>query len=695
MASYVKGQINGLAADLLNTSRDTSFERASFRKDDAWVRQSFIVGTGGSGAPLLEPTDLANRHFSSAAFKYTDSSLGGNHCINPPPQFTRYADIRDKGLLPDAVDTTVNYHGGPLGQGMYYSEAIDDKNQIIHLRFGVPSYNSLTQFFTGFYNSGAATLARTGRVDSSFFEKFLGVAMAIVEAAILPLTIIPIMFMQIAAAVRYFLKIPASKFYYLKATMPVYWQTVSTMVNQLSVNMGLSTWMSPSAYESFVGGPMRVDNMDKNIFSQLFPDFNPNGTLDIYAIANRSKMLESRHRAYLVKQLSQKGADGWYGKVKKVYDEKLGIQQADPDENSPRTMKSIWERWVGAPELAKGDNNGEVEQDPRKGPDVSGLSPEQAKQVLESPYEPQVSDGFFKFFMANKSDGADWASFRVDYTGPVQESFSNSTSPSAMAQKVNSASAAARDIKIDMAGGNIDPLGIVNSVLSGVGSVLQSAADSVGLGGLAAFAGNCFVDIPDHWESHQAQLPRSTYTIQLVSPYGNPVSQLFNLYVPLCMLLAGTLPLMTGKQSYTSPFLCEIYDRGRCINRLGVIDSLSITRGTGNFGFNTEGKTMALDISFSVKDLSTIMAMPIQQGFSLSLTEGIFDSENAFTDYLMALSGMSLRDANDRLPILKRQLDTKMANWSTYWSASRLAMDLGAMTPDILTGLFTTGTDKK
>ena len=54
--------------------------------------------------------------------------------------------------------------------------------------------------------------------------------------------------------------------------------------------------------------------------------------------------------------------------------------------------------------------------------------------------------------------------------------------------------------------------------------------------------------------------------------------------VPLSMLLAGALPKSTGKHSYDAPFLVEIYDKGKAQTRLGIIDSISITRGVGRLG---------------------------------------------------------------------------------------------------------------
>jgi hypothetical protein len=142
---------------------------------------------------------------------------------------------------------------------------------------------------------------------------------------------------------------------------------------------------------------------------------------------------------------------------------------------------------------------------------------------------------------------------------------------------------------------------------------------------MASLGGSAFVDIPKHWTSASAELGRSTYTVQLRSAYGNPVSQLMNLYLPLAMLLAGALPLATGPQSYTSPFICELYDRGRRQVRLGIIDSLQITRGVGNLGFDDQGNAMGIDVSFSVLDLSNLIYLPISQGLMSSAAQQLGD----------------------------------------------------------------------
>jgi hypothetical protein len=693
----------GSSSDYLNYESVEERVVDNYRRDASWVRTSFIAPyskNADTGTPNMDPVDVVNMTFSTANFKFWNTSLGGHPAINPLPQLTRYADIKVKSLMADAADITpVQQTSQSLGLGRYYSEAFDDHFQIIHFRFGVASYNSLIQFFTGFYNSSAGSLARTGRVDKSFLDHFLNFGANLIAVAIFPLAFIPIIFIFAGQAVRYLLKIPASKFYYLKPTMPAYWTAVQTMFNQLCVNRGLVTYTNGKQFESFIGEQLKFSNLDSAVFNQLYPEFSTDGVLDVKAVATRHKRLELRHRKMLLEQLSKPGPDGWFGKVQTVYQENLGVQQVNAEESLTMRMVGMWNKFL-EPALysktgADSKEDGLVEKDLRRGPDVSGMDVATAMQTLKGKWEGKADDSVWKYFLASADDGHQWASFRVKYTGPVSESFTNSYAPSAMAQKLNAGSASKRDLSIDLAGGNIDPWGIAQTILNGVGTVLATTADILHVSGLAAFAGNAFVDIPDHWDNSSSQLASTSYTIELRTPYNNLIGQMLHIYMPLCMLLCGALPLMTGKQSHTSPFLCELYDRGRSITRLGQIQRISISRGTGNVGWNKDAICQGIDVTFEVKDLSTVMAIPIQQGASMFPLDGIFDEQNTYTDVLMAWSGLSLRDVNDRMPILKRQIDTKIANIKSTFTMSRLMMDLGDSSIGALASMFMSGTPKK
>ena len=666
-------------------------------RDDQWSRQSFITGTKNwinksfVTTVNLEESDELNKNYSSAYFKFTDSSLGGNFCINPPAQFTRYADIRDSVInSSEGKYTSLEYKTGYGGMGRYYSEAIDDNSQVIHMRFGVPQYNSLTQFFVGggFFNSHASNMARTGRVDSNIIETFFKAAESVLLVAMLPLLIIPIAIMGLGAAIRYFAKWPDSKFYYLKPAMPLYWKAVSNMVNQIGANKGIINYAGRVAQgDKLINEKYMFSDDQFSVMNSIFPGMSKSGMIDVYYIATRSKVIETEHRVLLQKMYEAYNEPGnedpakWFGIVKSYSDGVAGLtNDTVGGRRTKNTLESLVSRYIIEPLWGKSD--------PKKDSDTSGLelgirqASEKQPQVEGASYKvrPETEsflESTFKASVANLAEGADWASFRVDYTGPTGESFQNTIGESTLAQKINDVSNTARNIKINFADGNIDSLGITKTIYDGLGAIVQGTANLLQIGGLAAFAGNAIVDIPKHWESASAILPRASYTLTLISPYGNPISQLFSIYMPLCMLLAGALPLATGKQSYTAPFLCELYDRGRSITRLGIIEQMSIQRGTANLGFNNQGEAMAIDVTFSIVDMSTILTMPISQGFSIfNPFEGLFDGENSFADYMMTLSSLSLRDSEQRLPILEKRIKHKVANIQQMFTPSSIGMKM-------------------
>ena len=197
---------------------------------------------------------------------------------------------------------------------------------------------------------------------------------------------------------------------------------------------------------------------------------------------------------------------------------------------------------------------------------------------------------------------------------------------------------------------------------------------TMGMSNLAlGLGGSGFIDIPKHWQSSTAQLPRSSYTMKLISPYGNAISQIQNIYIPLCMILAGTLPIATGKQSYTSPFICQLFDRGRCQIRLGMIESLQITRGTSNLAFDLNGNALALDVTFTVVDLSSIMYMPLTTG-TLGGVDMTMDEDNILMDYFAVLAGQDLYTqiydmSKAKLNIARQLMKVGKLTSAAYWSS--------------------------
>ena len=527
----------------------------------------------------------------------------------------------------DEYEEVIAQYNQSKGMGRFYSEAIDDNAQLIHMRFGVPEFNSLTSFFSRMYNTEAGKMANTGSSTGVLFTigKFAG---SLISVPLVP-------FVYAGRVIRFLLNKPYSKFYYLKPTMPLYWSAVNNLVNALAINMGLA----PSAFvNSFfsgkeVGNVRAAGDMSPSAltpeqvaqFNKILPAiFRDDGGIDVRAVATRATRIQNRIEEYRAQSLM-------------AVTDRLGLKII---------AKELRRQQIKDPGTSKiADHIGAY----HKTTIATGNQADPNKQDPIGEWEA----GFFDFLKAEFRDGSSWITLRVDSTGAVSESFSSQIGESALASKVNGASAAARDATFSFAGGNIgDDLisGTIESIIGGVKDFISGVAEGVGMSGLAVMAGKAFVDIPQVWQGSSAELPSSSYNIQLRSPYGNKMSIFLNIYLPMCYLLAAALPISTGKSSYTSPFLLELYDQGKNQIRLGIIDSLSITRGAGNLGWSVDNLPTGVDISFTVRDLSSVMHMPLPDNL------GTFDDDSAFTDYIGTLGALSLNDQTLSSHRLKRNL---------------------------------------
>lgn len=635
---------------------------ASFT-DHHWIRQSFMLPKWA-----VTNQDEIRRVLTDTSYKFTDTTLGGSFAINPPPQFTRHADLK-----------VPSRYANSKGMGRYYSEAIDDNGQYVHMRFGVPQFNSLTNFFFNFYNPKASSLARTGRANSAFYN--VGRALGFVVT--LPLQ--PIIWL--GSAVRFLSRKPVSRFYYLKPAMPLYWGAVNTIANQLAVNMGLIPRVMTNDEQVMMGDEeISANENDSSSFHDLLPGiYRKDGGIDIYAVATRAQRLAHQNRQNLQRAVEEAGGNNGVRSLREAMREYS--RDTLSTDRGPRDYNDYLKEFTEIDGYSNPSGDGD------EGQEHTGDRFEQM-------------DNFTDFAIAELQDGAQFVTFRVDNAGPVSESFTNTVGESELAGKINSLSSQARTARFSFADGNIGDGMISGAVQSAVGAVrdtLRGVLEGVQLGGLMALAGNAFVDIPKVWESSTANLPSSSYTIELRSPYGNKMSRYMNLMVPLSMILAAALPLSTGKQTYTSPFLMELYSKGRNQIRLGMIENLSITRGTGNVGWTKDHEPLGIDISFTVVDMSTVMHMPIAPQFgavgaaamaagdaiggaigavagnaeagaeigattAAAFSKSTFDDDNAFTDYLATLGSLSLADQIYPTNKLKLNLTRRMAAWEQWKS---------------------------
>ena len=622
-------------------------------KNANWITQAFFVPTraGGAGQQLSNP-------FTTAAMKFYDTTPGGNKSINPKSQFTRYCDPRKPSL---AI--------GSKGMGSYYSAAYDDNATRISLRFGVPKYNSLSSFISGYHDAGLAHLVNTGEAKSGIFSAY-GIGKALATLYTLPLQAYFGLSYLYTRTTSFLEGRPYSKFYYMQPTMPLYWSAANTLLNQLAVDMGLvhgytaSDLSGTNATGKPDGGLSDNDRTRLNaILPDVFKDADDNSVIDLKAISSRAQRLQNQYQEAMESIANNTSLDA-ESFAKKVQ-EKLTINSLSGSNTKSVDLETYMKAYQNSP-------MGETTATDETVSETEAQDTENKETTIRLK-EP----GLKSLLRAELREGSAFITYEVDYNGSIGESFSNSTKESAISSTINSASSTARDTYVNFAGGNLGDGLISSAVESTVGMVadfITGAASAVGLGGLASLGGSAFVDIPDVWDQATAELPTESYKIRLSTPYGNKMSIFMKIYLPLIGLLAGALPRSTGKASYSSPFLCSLHSQGRNDIKMGIIDSIQIERGVSNIGFSGQGLPTAVDVTISIKSLDKIMHVPVTDSLLDTVTSfSHFDEDSALTTYISTLAGMDLYDQFYLAPRLSRAWAKTSADWSSFTSPSYFA----------------------
>jgi len=156
-----------------------------------------------------------------------------------------------------------------------------------------------------------------------------------------------------------------------------------------------------------------------------------------------------------------------------------------------------------------------------------------------------------------------------------------------------------------------------------------------------------------------------------------------NIYIPLAAILAGALPRAAGPSAYTAPFLCSMFLRGYQHINLGMITSLTITRGTANLPFNRQRRPLAIDVTFTVTDFSKIIAVPTQTDIT-SPTNIMFADDAPLNRYIAAMCGRNAFTALNFLPKMKIKLSRMVDQGSELLSPAYWGVRIGDTFPTII-----------
>lgn len=621
-------------------------------KEDILFRTQNLTGIDGVNNIGIHNPESINSSYVSSVFGldgdtntltmldkayYQDTRVGSNDALNCLWQFNRDDDILHN------VSVVSTHSGTKIGLSRVYSNTTQTNQQIAYFTFGVPYYSSILHFHKNAFDEKLITINQQG-YDSDEGSRKLGELFGEGLVLLVAIRILPFkLFYEISKKSANNYKI--NRFYELRGRMQLYYKYVDSMLAHWLVASGL------------YGNNLSIVGLSDKLVA------DPN-CLPLALRLTGASIWE------IVARKAVNAGVYIYDKKKraKIIEESLYGVKATPlryrAEKDSRIKFSAEELASGMDSVANNTLYSNAEQSM-----YAGTASDQ-----ESLYEQQVMSDTAQFYtnkinklgfthkdetLAYEDDHGSWQTvfaksalgatqfigFRVDKSTDASESFSNSTSPSAFAENFNAKvkEVASQSIDMGIKGASADDSwvgSLVEDIKSiGVG-ILEGlkAIDFIGLTDLAnAVMTGAFIDIPEQYSGSDFNKSHSL-SFQLRSPYGDKVSIYQSIIVPLFCILAGALPRAGGANSYVQPFLCRVYCKGMFAIPMGIIDSISIKRGDSEFGWTYDNIPTCVDVNISIKDMSPIMYMMIND----AAFSDILGSDSAFNEYLLTLSGVGL-----------------------------------------------------
>jgi hypothetical protein len=610
--------------------------------DRDWIENAFIVSIG-----KLQDAGRANAFFTYADRMLTDSSVGGSIEINPEYQFTRYADVprqgRDFTNAPDGEFGPVDYNmsiknksvkGYAIGNGRYYSGAIAINRETLILEFGVPKFRSMLSYYTRASDRQKSIIANEGR-DPMFYEvgQLLGYAGQILTLNVVTVLVYAGMFEAKALGGN-----SDNRYYTLKPTMPDYWASVSALTTYMATERGvLLPGLTDKGTKERIGMPLKINQGMLNDLHDIMPEVFTNlNYIDVFAIAQRSQVKVNRQ---ILKEMAT-FKEGRFTKnqVMGALNTKTG--KLEDDVNYEAYLKK--QKEVGFFSSDTKDDKELPEAESAEGDFNLYTIPDKLWTYLKLPIEyasSYISD-LGENTLASMKDGGMTVALSVEYVTSTSISFTNTTKEIPAKERLNSVGGVARDLRFNFSGGNfIDDT--LNDITNAVGDVASGALDSVTFGlsnVIKTLMDGGYMNFPKMYDNSTVSLPSIMYKIVVAPPYNNPVSKILDMDLVLSVILAGMLPQSVGAGTYTSPRLCKAFMRGKQNIDLGMITECTIRTGINNVAYSVDGKTLGLEITFTVSDFNEYFSAPVKSSMLGAFEIGL-DENNPLNKYLSTLAG--------------------------------------------------------
>jgi len=604
---------------------------------------------------------VANRFFTVGDIIFGNTTPGYSRSINPLPQFSRYADIRTTGQMYDGgnnhrVSITADGDGSErkYGLGAYYADVYAKNEQILYLELGVPKFASLFSTLRRLIDRRELLMATNGTDTAAYdFGHAIGTGVAIVY--------FPVFWLAskiLGIADKIIFGDADLSYYTVKPTMHTYWGSVNAILTEMAVELGLLSIKPNRVDNSRVGVPLTLDKEMVSALKKYYPaiisgDDDGVAYFDVFKLANstlknrlteltiikkleeldnKSQLSDSQRdeiRSILNKTpTNSQYTDTFLSVFNSLFKDKYGVTntQADPRQaknSTPDTIEDISDT------ISNDDGT------------YKASSGEKDGGKTNNDFGIWLND-ISKYMASDFGGGAKWLALTVEKTGSTTTTFSNSSSDIAITSAINGLSKGIQNARFSTAGGNIlgDSITSLLSDIKNIGFGMLDGA-TLGLSNLVnGLISGGMVDFGKKWDGSSVSLPTHSFKLHMSKTSNHPLAKIMGDYLPIACLLAAALPKKVGNMSYTSPYIMSAFLAGVTNIRVGMIDSLTITAGTGNLARSRSGVPLDFEVEFSIVDLSALVAAPIPTSVN-PINIRMSDSD-PLSLYIRSITGSSL-----------------------------------------------------
>ena len=584
----------------------------------------------------------ANPYVSLGRTYFKDTRLGANDAINCIWQFNR-----DDDIVHPLMYSEPNRPG--IGEGRVYAATTETNQSIAWFSFGIPRFTDMSEFFLRSFDKDLIAANNRGFVSGKSFMSLFGELLGSTVVA-LPLWAIS-WFLNLFSKANSF---PVDKYYDMMPTMHLYYEYVDSILSTWLVNAGI------------------YGNGD-NPIAKNSPTVKDDNTGEITELKTNSYTASPDSLPIALKET---GPSIWDIISRRARN--IGLA---PDSFESAARSSTLNNLMGASGDSDGDSKAALENY-LKNSAWSGVG-------FQDTYQDKSAIDLLK---ETALGATQFVGFRIEKSVDASESFSNSTTSSPVAEKINSMAKSVVDKRYQLgigAGGGTNTGTVLDDIMGGLGEFMSSLSASLRIDGISsAVQGGAYIDIPDQYSGSDFSKSHSL-SFQLRSPYGDISSIYQSIMVPLAMILAGSLPRSGGTNSYVQPFLCRVYSKGLFSVPLGIIDSVSLKRGSSEFGWTYNNLPTCIDVNISIKDLSPAMYMSMHDGLWNDLK--VFRGNTSFDEFMLTLSGTGLWERISSFARIRRNVQlashkirnryTNVNYWGNTVGDSKLIRTIGNFFP--------------